>query len=35
LIIPNYKQTWADIRKIASVSETTKRVSFKSPEYKA
>lgn len=34
LIIPNYKQTWADIRKIASASETTKRVSFKSPEYK-
>jgi arsenite oxidase large subunit len=35
LIIPNYKQTWADIRKIASASETTKRLSFKSPEYKA
>jgi arsenite oxidase large subunit len=34
LIIPNYKQNWADIRKIASASETTKRVSFKSPEYK-
>jgi arsenite oxidase large subunit len=34
LIIPNYKQTWADIRKIASASETTKRLSFKSPEYK-
>jgi arsenite oxidase large subunit len=34
LIIPNYKQTWADVRKIASASETTKRVSFKSPEYK-
>lgn len=33
LIIPNYKQTWADIRKIASASETTKRLSFKSPEY--
>ena len=26
LIIPNYKQTWADIRKIASASETTKRL---------
>jgi arsenite oxidase large subunit len=35
LIIPNYKQTWADIRKIASASETTKRLSFKPPEYKA
>lgn len=35
LIIPNYKQTWADIRKIASASETTKRLSFKTPEYKA
>jgi len=35
LIIPNYKQTWADIRKIASASATTQRVSFKSPEYKA
>lgn len=34
LIVPNYKQTWADIRKIASASETTKRLSFKSPEYK-
>jgi arsenite oxidase large subunit len=35
LIIPNYKQTWADIRKIASAPETSKRLSFKSPEYKA
>lgn len=35
LIIPNYKQTWADIRKIASAPETTKRLSFKSPHYKA
>lgn len=35
LIIPNYKQTWADIRKIASAPETTKRLSFKSPQYKA
>jgi arsenite oxidase large subunit len=34
LVIPNYKQTWADIRKIASASETTRRLSFKSPEYK-
>lgn len=34
LIIPNYKQTWADIRKIASASATTKRLSFKTPQYK-
>ncbi|MFZ5691213.1 MAG: arsenate reductase (azurin) large subunit, partial [Pseudomonadota bacterium] len=33
LIIPNYKQTWADIRKIASAPETTRQLSFKSPEY--
>jgi arsenite oxidase large subunit len=35
LIIPNYKQNWADIRKIATASETSRRLSFKSPEYKA
>jgi arsenite oxidase large subunit len=35
LIIPNYKQTWADIRKIAAAPETSRRLSFKSPEYKA
>jgi arsenite oxidase large subunit len=35
LIIPDYKHSWANIRKIASASETTKRLSFKSPEYKA
>lgn len=35
LIIPNYKQTWADIRKIASAPETTKKLSFKSQHYKA
>ena len=33
-VIPNYKQNWADIRKIASAPETSKRLSFKSPEYK-
>lgn len=32
-IIPNYKQTWADIRKIASAPEAVKHLSFKSPEY--
>ena len=34
LIIPNYKQTWADIRKIASVPGAARGVSFKSWEYK-
>ncbi|MEZ5832444.1 MAG: arsenate reductase (azurin) large subunit [Dongiaceae bacterium] len=35
LIIPNYKQTWGDIRKIADAPEVTKALSFKSREYKA
>ena len=34
-IIPNYKQTWANIRKIASAPEATNHLSFKSPEYSA
>lgn len=34
LIIPDYKHSWADIRKIASASETTKRLTFKSPHFK-
>lgn len=33
LIIPDYKHSWADIRKIASASETTKRLTFKSPQF--
>ena len=33
LIIPNYKQTWGDIRKIADAPEVTRHLSFKSPEY--
>ncbi|MBI1776212.1 MAG: arsenate reductase (azurin) large subunit [Proteobacteria bacterium] len=32
-IIPNYKQTWANIRKIADAPEVTRRLSFKSQEY--
>ncbi|MEM9229388.1 MAG: arsenate reductase (azurin) large subunit [Pseudomonadota bacterium] len=32
LILPNYKQTWADIRKIADASPATKKQSFKSWE---
>jgi arsenite oxidase large subunit len=32
LILPNYKQTWANIRKIAGASPATARLSFKSWE---
>jgi arsenite oxidase large subunit len=32
LILPNYKQTWADIRKIADASPAARRQSFKSWE---
>ncbi len=35
LVIPDYKHNWANIRKIASASATTKRLSFKAIEYKA
>ncbi|HVZ00753.1 MAG TPA: arsenate reductase (azurin) large subunit [Dongiaceae bacterium] len=34
LIIPNYKQTWGNIRKIADAPEVTKGLSFKSQEYR-
>ncbi|MDC7788309.1 arsenate reductase (azurin) large subunit [Rhodoplanes sp. TEM] len=34
LVIPNYKQTWADIRKLAAAPEAARRLSFKSPEYR-
>jgi arsenite oxidase large subunit len=33
LIIPNYKQTWANIRKIADQPESVKHLSFKSWEF--
>ncbi|RIA55692.1 arsenate reductase (azurin) large subunit [Dichotomicrobium thermohalophilum] len=33
LIIPNYKQTWGDIRKIADAPQSVKHLSFKSKEY--
>jgi arsenite oxidase large subunit len=33
LIIPNYKQTWANIRKIADAPESVKHLTFKSQEY--
>ena len=34
LVIPNYKQTWGDIRKIADAPEVTRSLSFKSREYR-
>jgi arsenite oxidase large subunit len=33
LIIPNYKQTWANIPKIAGAPEVTRHLTFKSQEY--
>ena len=33
LIIPNYKQTWGNIRKIADAPDSVKHLSFKSIEY--
>jgi arsenite oxidase large subunit len=35
LIIQNYKQTWAGIRKIADAPESIRHVTLKSPEYVA
>jgi arsenite oxidase large subunit len=35
LILPNYKQTWADIRKLAAAPASVKHLSFKAQEYKA
>jgi arsenite oxidase large subunit len=32
-IIPNYKQTWAAIRKVADAPEGVRHLTFKSPEY--
>jgi arsenite oxidase large subunit len=34
-IIPNYKQTWGDIRKIADAPEGVRHITFKSKEYTA
>ena len=34
LIIPNYKQTWGDIQKIASAPGAARGTSFKSWEFK-
>lgn len=33
LIIPNYKQTWANIRKISDAPESVRHLTFKSQEY--
>ena len=33
LIIPNYKQTWANIRKLADAPDSAKHLSFKSFDY--
>jgi arsenite oxidase large subunit len=35
LIIPNYKQTWGNIRKLADAPQMTRHLSFKSQEYPA
>lgn len=35
LILPNYKQTWGNIRKLADAPAGVKHLSFKSQEYKA
>ena len=35
LILPNYKQTWANIRKISDAPASVKKLSFKSWEYVA
>jgi len=35
LILPNYKQTWANIRRLAGAPEGVKHLSFKVQEYKA
>jgi arsenite oxidase large subunit len=33
LILPNYKHTWGDIRKLADATPNAAHVSFKSKEY--
>jgi arsenite oxidase large subunit len=34
LILPNYKQTWANIRRLAAAPDGVKHLSFKSQQYK-
>lgn len=33
LVIPNYKQTWGNIRKISDAPESVRGLTFKSKEY--
>ena len=33
LVLPNYKQTWANIRKISDAPASVKHLSFKPKEY--
>lgn len=35
LVLPDYKHTWGNIRKVANATPRTKGISFKSKEYKA
>ena len=35
LVIPNYKQTWGNIRKLADAPAAVEHLSFKSWEYRA
>jgi arsenite oxidase large subunit len=34
LVIPNYKQTWANIRKLADAPEGVRHLTFKGQEYR-
>ncbi|NOG73643.1 arsenate reductase (azurin) large subunit [Roseicella sp. DB1501] len=34
-VIPNYKQSWGNIRKLADAPEATRKLSFKAQEYQA
>jgi arsenite oxidase large subunit len=35
LVLPDYKHTWGNIRKVANATPRSKSVSFKSKEYKS
>jgi arsenite oxidase large subunit len=35
LVLPNYKHTWGDIRKLSDAPPQARAVSFKSKEYSA
>ncbi len=34
LVIPNYKQTWGDIRRLTSAPDAVRKLSFKSQDYR-